>query len=154
MGNWQRMAAMNRIGGTSMTRLELDVLPGLRCGAHFTVVVKTPPNDAERRDFLLRSGQALQRFWLTATQHGLALQPSFAPLWFGHFSRHRIAFTEDRKLLAKSAIIAERLDAESQGRGEQILFRGRLGHPVTKRIIARSVRRNADELVGAQRSLF
>lgn len=146
MGSWRRMNVMNRSGATALTRFELDVIPGLLCGAHFTIVNKSRPNEAEGRSSLLEAGQSLQRFWLTATQLGLALQPSFAPLWFAHFSRREIAFTDNPQLLAKSGVIAQRLDAESSGRAEDILFRGRLGYPAVHLITSRSMRRELREM--------
>jgi len=147
MRDWRRMDFMNRIGGTRLALLEMDVLPGLCCAAHFTILRQCRPADGDRIRSLLAAGQALQRFWLVATRLGLVMQPSFAPLWFAHFSRYGIPFTTDRAILAKSARLAALLDAEAQGRGEDIVFRGRLGEPRSRRLRARSVREELSVLL-------
>ncbi|MGB8274979.1 MAG: ThiF family adenylyltransferase, partial [Alphaproteobacteria bacterium] len=95
MGDWRRMDRLNRLpGGTFAARMQLDYLPGLLCGAHFAIRRNTASNGGrERVPSLLRAGEALQRFWLTATRLGLALQPGMAAVIFGFYGRHAIEFT-------------------------------------------------------------
>ncbi|MFC6668970.1 hypothetical protein ACFQDL_01750 [Marinobacterium aestuariivivens] len=44
MQSWERVAFMNRyLAGTLAPRLQLDLIPGLRCAAHFAIVAPRPP---------------------------------------------------------------------------------------------------------------
>ncbi len=66
MAKWERIAFLNRyLGGTVAPRVEMDLLPGLLCGAHFAIVARTQPAGIDDR---LAAGGAVQRFWLSATQ--------------------------------------------------------------------------------------
>jgi sulfur-carrier protein adenylyltransferase/sulfurtransferase len=145
MRNWRRMRFVNRyLGGSYLARFELDVLPGLCCGAHFAVTsALSPANSMDRRQpsALLRAGAAIQRFWLTATQLGLALQPSLATLCFAHYGRHKFPFTADVRFLSEASKLAAKFDTIVGERcGDTPVFLGRIGIPQSQRIHARSVR--------------
>ena len=102
MGSWDRMQALNR-GGTFGASVQLDYLPALRSAAFalFTVPGGTPDTR-----HILQAGTALQRFWLTATQLGLAMQPTIAPIAFGRYGESGQTFTSDSKLRDKARALA------------------------------------------------
>jgi hypothetical protein len=146
MRDWRRVAFMNRyLAGTLMPRVQLDLIPGLCCAAQFFVVRRPPATgEAAAAAALLEAGAALQRFWLTATQLGLALQPGLAPLCFAHYGREGgHARSEARRVAA----LARRLRAMVPGDSRDILFAGRLGVP-GRGPAGRSLRRPLDRLIG------
>jgi hypothetical protein len=122
----------------------MDLIPGLFCAAHFTVRAKALAQEDAHPVFLLKAGQALQRFWLTATQLGLVMQPSLAPLCFAHYGREAVAFTENKRIQARAIALAALVDCES---AEPAIFAGRLGVPASRRINFRSLRRDLGELL-------
>ncbi len=141
---WRRMRLIGRLpGGTALARAEMDLLPGMLCAAHFTVARRAAPADADdAAPALLRAGQALQRFWLTATAQGLAVQPGLAPLCFAHYGRRGIAFTKDRRMRARAERLARALDRIARpATGEALVFAGRIGRPRPGGAAARSLRR-------------
>jgi hypothetical protein len=150
MRRWSVMDFANRhLGSTLLSRLELDLIPGLSCAGHFVVINSAPPLDDPVRMTLL-SGQALQRFWLTATELGLVMQPSLATICFAFYGAHDTAFTAHPGALAKSKRLAARfLRAVPEGANATV-FMGRIGSPVSRRIRARSVRRPLSELIVAR----
>jgi len=85
MHSWQRVAFFNRyLLGTLAPRVQLDLLPGLRCAAHVLVRPDQPP--AQLTDWV-QLGVAVQRLWLTATHQGLHLQPEMTPVIFRWYAR-------------------------------------------------------------------
>jgi molybdopterin/thiamine biosynthesis adenylyltransferase/nitroreductase len=125
MQSWERVAFMNRyLAGTLAPRLQLDLIPGLRCAAHFAIVAPKPPETLE--DYL-QAGRAMQRLWLTSTRLGLGLQPEMTPLIFARFVRAGILFTRipsvERLARTCSAKFKQLMDAET----EQVVFIGRIG---------------------------
>lgn len=126
MQSWARVDFLNRYCfGTILPRIELDLLPGLYCAAHFALIAERAPETVEDR---LQAGRAVQRFWLTATQLGLQLQPEMTPLIFSGYVRKKQKFTEVKKLedfackLEKS--LSDLLGANSS---EKSVFLGRIG---------------------------
>jgi len=143
-----RVDFLNRYaGGTVLPRIEMDLVPGLQCAAHFTVSWKSRPEGEDRIPALLRAGQELQRFWLTATELGLVLQPSFAPLCLAHYGRTDAPFTRDEESRRKAAALALRMSEILDGEDENLVFMGRLGWPRSRRVTSRSVRRPLSELI-------
>jgi nitroreductase len=148
MQDWGRMERLNALpGGTLLARLQMDYLPGIACAAHFAVVRKDGGKGAEGVPALLRAGQALQRFWLTATRLGLAMQPSMAAVIFGFYGRRDIAFTHEPKMRAAAKSLAARLNEASGVDPDALLFLGRLGEPRSRRVKPRSVRRPLEQLL-------
>lgn len=91
LASWDRADFMNRyLGGTLAPRVMLDVLPGLCCAAHVLIRPEQPLKSLE--DFV-EQGRAMQRFWLTATQQELMLQPEMTPLIFRWYARHERVFS-------------------------------------------------------------
>lgn len=141
---WERVVFFNRyLAGTLLPRIQLDVMPALRCAGHFVLVAPAPPADAE--DYLA-AGRALQRFWLTATRLGLQLQPEMTPLIFAEYVRNDLRFTthEPGWLSAKrvSAQLTQLLGPETCARA---MFMGRIGAGPAPQ--ARSIRLPLEELL-------
>jgi len=144
-GDWKRLDLMNRFaGGTLLARIELDLLPGLACGAHFIICRTAPASSLEAQ---IHAGQALQRFWLAATAAGLVMQPSYATLLFALSAQNGLSFTADRRMLRKAAVLRERLAAIAGTNLETIVLLGRLGTPRARRLRSRSVRQPLEELL-------
>jgi hypothetical protein len=125
MQSWSRIERMNRFaGGTLAPRVELDVVPALRCGAHFVILAEHAP---ETVDDFLAAGAAVQRFWLTATRLGLQLQPQYTPLVFADYARRGVPFTDVSQALRRAVSIAKLLDSTLPRAATKAVFLGRLG---------------------------
>lgn len=126
MQSWDRVHFFNRfLAGTWAPRLQLDVLPALMCAAHFVLVAKRP---AEGIDDFIAGGRALQRFWLTADQLGLQLQPELTPLIFARYFRARLTFSKTDGMTRDAGRIATLLEAEvGKAAAEGAVFMGRVG---------------------------
>lgn len=123
---WERVEFMNRyLAGTLLPRLQLDLVPALRCAGHFVLVAPRPPVTI---DDYVEAGRAVQRFWLTATRLGLRLQPEMTPLIFADYVRRDLRFTESAQGWARAQRVGAELDkllgAEVAARA---LFMGRIG---------------------------
>ncbi len=86
MAEWKRLDFGNRMGSPMFAGLQMDILPGLLSAAYFAFRAPPAAAGSERVAQLLRTGQAVQRFWLTATRLGLAMQPCQAVLAFTHYA--------------------------------------------------------------------
>jgi sulfur-carrier protein adenylyltransferase/sulfurtransferase len=141
--DWRRVRLANRFfAGTLMPRIQLDLIPGLSSAAYFVVSHNQPPSLNADPVSLVRAGERLQRFWLTATHLGLAMQPALAPLCFAYYDRIGAPLSERAKIA--------RLAREAEGcfgRESTVLFLGRIGMPRTRTENARSIRRNTADLV-------
>jgi hypothetical protein len=135
---------MNRyFGGTIAPRLELDLLPGLRCGAHFAIIAARPPAGIDDH---VAAGAAVQRFWLTATSRRLQLQPQYTPLVFAACARRQIAFTRDHAAIARARHVAATLETLlGDTAAVSAVFLGRIGHGPTA--TSRSLRLPLDQLM-------
>jgi len=144
MASWRRVQRMNRyFGGTVAPRLELDLLPGLRCGAHFAIVASRPSAGIDDQ---VNAGAAVQRFWLTATSLELQVQPQYTPLVFAAYARRRLAFTAEHAAIATAQQVQHAVE-ELLGvsTAECTVFLGRIGHGTPA--IARSLRLPLDRLM-------
>lgn len=142
--SWGRVKFLNRFfAGTWLPRLQLDLLPGYACGAHFILVSKKPLDSVE--DFL-HGGQAVQRLWLKSASLGLQFQPEMTPLIFSQYSDAGIRFAESDK----ARVMADEVKTSLQtflagvdvGSG---VFMGRLGYGAAPE--SRSIRKPLDELL-------
>lgn len=142
--DWRRVDWMNRwLWGTALPRLELDLLPGFCAAAHFTLRMNLPVDSPDRAIFLLRSGAAIQRFWLTATRLGLAMQPTLAPLCLIANAQSSSRWLRERKIAQKAA----RLLAANPGEDwSSTIFAGRIGESRSSTIVARAMRRDLAEM--------
>ncbi len=142
---WWRTRLLNRwLGGARTASLQLDVLPGLSCGAHFAVAWRDPDRGRSVTDWL-EAGAAMQRFWLEATAQGLALQPSFAPIIFAHYAE---AGTRDWEIPAtarEAGALARRFRRLFGRSPDDFVFAGRIGRPRGGNT-ARSIRLPLDAL--------
>lgn len=97
MSSWGRVEFFNRwLAGTLMPRLQLDLLPGLFCGAHALLSTDTPMTSVDHR---ITAGRAIARFWLTCAQHGLLLQPEMTPLIFARYLAENRTFSRNMRAM-------------------------------------------------------
>ncbi len=100
MRDWGRVQFMNRwFGGTLAPRIQLDLLPGLFCAAHYVLVARAPLDTLARE---VAAGRAVQRFWLTVTQHGMWQQPEMTPLIFSRYIEAGRRFTTNEAAIARA----------------------------------------------------
>lgn len=143
MASWGRVDFFNAyLFGHLPPRLQLELLPGLRCGAHFALLA---PNPLVSIDDYLRAGRAMQRFWLTATHLGWFIQPEMTPLIFARYHRQATDFSHRQAALSLAGRVNQRLGSilgiETVDR---ILFLGRIG--AGPRPVARSERKSVSDL--------
>ena len=141
-----RTQIANRLGSPFFAGLQMDFLPGLFSAAYFALRYQqrsTQPQ--ERISQLLRAGQAVQRFWLTASKRGLVLQPCLATLAFAHYGRSEEAFTVSQAERRKAADLARRVDRDLRD-PETLFFLGRIGYPTAK-LESRSLRLPLAQLI-------
>jgi len=134
---WSRVRFMNAVpGGTLLPRLQMDLLPNLACGAHFLIVARRPCTSVD--DFIA-AGRDVQRFWLTATQLGLQLQPLMTPLIFSWHVQSGRPLSRDARLSESAVRLSKQWD-EWMGPGawRSTVFMGRIGAGEAAK--ARSVR--------------
>lgn len=128
MASQARLDFLNRyLGGHLVPRLQLDLLPALRCGAHF-MILRNPRSRAGRIEDYVDSGRALQRFWLTATKLGLQIQPEMPPMLFGRYIQAGRSFTRVESAMQKARALAKDLDRLASMRSSDLVFMGRIGH--------------------------
>jgi sulfur-carrier protein adenylyltransferase/sulfurtransferase len=143
--SWDRVQVLNRFfAGTWLPRLQMDLLTGLRCGAHFAIIAKEP---LETVDDYFEAGRAVQRFWLEATCQGLQLQPEMTPLIFSRYQNQALKFTGDAKALARSHALSEELNALLGGKQDvsRRVYMGRVGFGVAPK--SRSIRSPLNSLL-------
>jgi hypothetical protein len=143
MASWQRVKFFNTwLAGHLTPRIELDLLPGLFCAAHFAIRAHKPP---ETVDDYVAAGRAVQRFWLTATSLGLQLQPEMTPLIFSRYVRERVEFSRMPGATDKATRLARRLAEILQDVPvSEVAFLGRIGSG--KLPISRSLRLPVERL--------
>ncbi len=135
MQSWDRVKFMNRwLAGTWIPRIQLDLLPGILCAAHFALVADKAPETIE--DYF-KAGRALQRFWLTATSLGLQLQPEMTPVIFSGYVRKGKQFTHTESVQQGAVRLAKQFSRLYQT-PEKIVFAGRTGQ--ARQAAARSLR--------------
>lgn len=151
MTDWKRVAFFNRyLAGTLAPRVQMDMIPGLCCAAHFVITASQP---AQGIDDYVAAGRAMQRFWLTATGLGLAVQPELTPLIFARYVREGRVFTSTEGLQEQAQVLARKLEALVGAQvSHRAVFMGRIGAgpPAS----ARSTRRPLGELVATRRVDF
>lgn len=146
MHSWRRVDFFNTwLGGTIAPRLQMDLLPGLYCAAHFVLLAEAPPRHI---DDYVAAGRAMQRFWLTATQLGLQLQPELTPLIFARYVRERRAFSRTDGMLELAQELALQCQAVLGAVAfDRAVFLGRIGAGPAAQ--ARSLRRPLQDLLVA-----
>ena len=133
----QRVTFLNRyLAGTLMPRLEMEIIQGLACAAHFLLLAKHAPKTI---DDYIAAGRAVQRFWLTATDLDLKLQPEMTPLIFHEYIRGDINFTDTRSCYQRAQKISRLMDDNlGPENSDRAIFMGRIGMAPQPR--ARSLR--------------
>jgi len=126
MQNWERVEFFNTfLAGTLVPRIQLDLLPGIACAAHFVFIAE---HDPQSIDDYVGVGRALQRFWLNAAKLGLHLQPELTPLIFSRYARNGLIFTMDDSIRSKAEQLAAELDGLlSPSPASRAMFMGRIG---------------------------
>ena len=136
--SWGRLRVLNRFfAGTWPPRLQMDFLPGLRCGAHFVIVADKPLATV---DDYIDGGRAMQRFWLEATRQGLQFQPEMTPVIFSRYASKGLDFTSEaseRELAGKLALALDTIIG-ANGDPSHRVYMGRLGYGITP--TSRSIR--------------
>jgi hypothetical protein len=144
MKSWRRVHFFNTfLLGTLPPRVELDLIPGIACAAHFAIVADRPPGTI---DDYTAAGRAMQRFWLTATQSGFFIQPEMTPLIFARYASSGVRFSRVQRVSRG----AERVRADlaallGEERVSRAVFMGRIGAGPAPR--ARSLRRPLKDLM-------
>jgi nitroreductase len=142
MVSWKRMSTVNALTGTWAPRLQMDLIPGLACGAHFVLKAKRQPVTI---DDYVAAGRAVQRFWLTLTARGLYMQPEMTPLIFSKYVRDQRSFTTTTALHGHAATLREQADRLIFTDALFPVYMGRIGAGPAPS--ARSERRSVDELL-------
>lgn len=143
MKSWERVHFFNRfLAGTWAARIELDLVPGFACAAHFLLQPAQAPRSS---DDYVAAGRALQRFWLTATLLNLQLQPEITPLVFARYAREGRTFSEQPWAADKADQVRLQLERLVGIDGAvRTVFMGRIGE--SKAAAARSIRHDLAEL--------
>ena len=143
MQSWPRVEFFNTwLAGTLMPRLQLDLIPGVACAAHFGLVAKAAPVSM---DDYVAGGRAMQRLWLEATRLGLWLQPEMTPLIFGRYRREDRAFTSKPSARTLAARVASGLiELVGEDWAKRLVFFARIGSGKAPR--ARSTRLSLNRL--------
>lgn len=144
MKSWDRVEMLNRyFAGTLMPRIQLDLIPALRCAAHFILVSRRP---VEHIDDYLDGGRATQRFWLTATRLGLQFQPELTPLIFSRYVAESKTFTGDQAAQRNAVRLKHQFeDLAGADTLMGAVFMGRVGFGSAP--AARSLRHGLNELI-------
>jgi len=129
MASWERVQFLNRwFAGTLLPRLQMEVLPGLRCAAHFLLVAERKPEDLAER---LAAGRAVQRMWLACAANQIQFQPEMTPIIFADYARKGIRFTTDEAALEEARRLPAKLSAlAGEVPASNAVFAGRVGYGV------------------------
>jgi len=148
MQSWNRILFLNRFfAGTVIPRVMLDLIPGLKCAAHFLIVAEKEPDTLQ--DYL-DGGRSLQRFWLTATRLGIQFQPEMTPLIFSRFAREERQFTEVLRARKDARGLKQQLEMlVGKTNLQSAVFMGRVGYGSYP--VSRSIRLPWKELIGDKR---
>jgi hypothetical protein len=150
LSDWSRMQRLNRLAGTWGTAAQLDYLPGLAAGAFVVFRHNTMEGAADPRGGLIQAGRAIQRFWLTATCLGLAMQPTVAMLAFAEYGQNGTSFTTEAALRSKAATLARHFQNWLAVTPGEVLFVARIGEPKRHLPSIRSSRIPLDKLIERQ----
>lgn len=149
MAKWSRTKFMNMVGAPYFASLQMDFLPGVFCASYFAIRLVRRSNEPDAALVeTIQAGQAIQRFWLTATKLGLVMQPCVAILAFCSCAAAGQEFT----VLQKARSMANKLAVRAEGmfgKSDDIVFLGRIGWP-RSRSHSRSTRLPLCRLLGRQ----
>jgi len=135
-------------GGTLSTAAQMDYAPILASAGFFAIrTTRSAATPDERVHMLLEAGRSLQRFWLTASKLGLAMQPGLAILIFAHYGEHAIPFTSDADVARRASRLAAEFRRAFGAGTDDFVFMGRIGEPRPQRLPCRSTRRPLPDLI-------
>ena len=142
--DWARVEFFNKyLLGDLPPRIQLDLLPGIACAAHFALLT---PTSLQTVDDYLAAGRSMQRFWLTAASLGLFIQPEMTPVIFTRYIRNNLAFSRSATAVTRAKVLNEcllgLLEVESI---DQLYFIGRMGSGPQP--VARSTRKPLNQLL-------
>lgn len=141
MVSWQRLSTLNRLMGTWAPRLQMDLIPGIACAAHFVIKARAQPRTI---DDYVAAGRALQRFWLTVTDLGLQMQPEMTPIIFAGYARDGVRFSRVDRLQQSAHALRAQLTALIGNDGFPV-YMGRVGSGAQP--AARSLRKPLADLM-------
>ncbi|MGA7799179.1 MAG: ThiF family adenylyltransferase [Gammaproteobacteria bacterium] len=144
MARRERVAFLNRyLGGTLLPRLQLEIVPGVACAAHFLLLASDRPAGVD--DFVA-AGRAMQRFWLTACKLGLFVQPEMTPLIFDEYLHDGVRFSADPSMIERARGVSSQLRTLiGEPAADRAVFMGRIGSGTAPR--SRSVRLPLERLM-------
>lgn len=137
-------------GATWSARWELNLVPAIFSAAHFILALKSPVANPDDPLTLIQAGRSLQRFWLRATQLGLAMSPNYACVVMAHHGRHQSAFTQSSRARGFAKNLSARFTRAAQEHGlwsESVVFTGRIGTPPRAALDSRAVRLPLESLL-------
>lgn len=126
LASWGRVELLNKWAlGDLPPRIQLDLIPGIFCAAHFALMA---PEPMRAIDNYTAVGHAMQRFWLTAASLGLFIQPEMTPVIFARYHREGRRFSEVQTALTAVERLNGRFAKLLAGRDpNRLFFLGRLG---------------------------
>jgi molybdopterin/thiamine biosynthesis adenylyltransferase len=145
-----RTRLLNRLGGTVSAMVQMDYLPILSSAAVFTLRFPSARAVTPGVGAVIEAGQYIQRFWLRATKLGLVLQPALAVLAFARYGEKRLDFTMDDKVQDDAARLSAAFRDTFNASTDEFVFMGRIGEPLPRIGVSRSVRRQVTELMLVQ----
>jgi len=143
----ERTQMANKMGSPFFAGLQMDFLPGIFSAAYFAFRFREPRAAGTAAiGQLLSAGEAVQRFWLTASKRGLVLQPCLATLAFAHYGQSNEPFTTSQPERRKAQELAHRV-VRDLGDLQTTFFVGRIGFPKDAKLESRSLRHPLAQLV-------
>lgn len=125
MESWERVEFFNTyLAGTLAPRIQMDLIPGIACSAHFVILAEREP---ESVDDYVAAGRAIQRFWLTLTKLGLFMQPELTPLIFATYVRNSVSFTQLERKEKEAEKIESQVNQLVGADSSHAVFMGRVG---------------------------
>jgi hypothetical protein len=147
MKSWAHNCVINfGLGGKIGAHLELDIIAGMNCSAHFALYRQDKKHfsDLTHLEFI-EAGICLQRFWLTLARKGYVMQPSFGPIVFSNAVKIEKGFSIEPTCSKKAAKLRSAM-LEFDQDSDSVFFAGRVGKPKGGNIFSRSVRLSLEKL--------
>ena len=133
-------------GALVFPQIQVELLPGIQCAAHF--IVEWKGKRPEKPKTVIEAGQHIQRFWLEATRRGIAVQPTYAfPLFYHGGKFNPEYFADNQKQINKLKKFAREFEKFYGANSEHVFFTGRIGYPKHNNTKARSTRRPIEDLL-------
>ena len=118
---------LNTFGVAALSAVEMDYLPAVASAGFSFAHWPASPADGDLPTRWLQAGEALQRFWLTATQFGLSLQPTFATLAFTWSGESGTTFTAEARQQQSAMVLAREFRRTFHASPDAAVFLGRIG---------------------------